>query len=92
MIKKGDTIGEIILPDSEGNNFQLSSTIGKKVLLTFYRHASCAICNWRINECIKRYDEFGNKFTMVGICHEPRDVLRKNMKKNKLHFMVLADE
>ena len=92
MIKKGDKIGEIILPDSEGNNFQLSSTIGKKVLLTFYRHASCAICNLRINEFIKRYDEFGNKFTMVGIFHAPRDFLKKNMKKHKLPFTVLADE
>ena len=84
MIKKGDKIGEIILPDSEGNNFQLSSTIGKKVLLTFYRHASCAICNLRINEFIKRYGEFGNNFTMVGIFHAPRDFLKNNMNHTTL--------
>ena len=36
-IKVGDKIDEIELPDTNGNMFKLSSTKGKKVLLTFYR-------------------------------------------------------
>ena len=51
-INKGDKIEDIELPDSYGNTFKLSSTKGKKVLLTFYRHASCAVCNLRINEFV----------------------------------------
>ena len=68
-INIGDKIEDIELPDSYGNIFKLSSTKGKKVLLTFYRHASCAVCNLRINEFVKRYDEFGENFSMVGIFH-----------------------
>ena len=33
-INKGDKIEDIELPDSYGNTFKLSSTKGKKVLLT----------------------------------------------------------
>ena len=54
-INIGDKIEDIELPDSYGNIFKLSSTKGKKVLLTFYRHASCAVCNLRINEFVKKY-------------------------------------
>ena len=68
-INKGDKIEEIELPDPDGNTFKLSSIKGKKVLLTFYRHASCAVCNLRINEFVKKYEEFGKNFTMVGIFH-----------------------
>ena len=84
-INKGDKIEDIELPDSYGNIFKLSSTKGKKVLLTFYRHASCAVCNLRINEFVKKYQEFGNNFTMVGIFHAPVDFLKKNNSINSLY-------
>ena len=34
-IKKGDKLEEITLPQHDGNQFNLSDTKGKKVLLTF---------------------------------------------------------
>ena len=49
-IKVGDKIDEIELPDTNGNMFKLSSTKGKKVLLTFYRIAGCSFCNLRLME------------------------------------------
>ena len=91
-IKKGDNIEEIELPGPDGHNFKLSNTKGKKVLLTFYRHASCAVCNLRINEFVKKYNEFGKNFTIVGIFHAPVDFLKKNMDRHELPFTVLADE
>ena len=66
-IKIGDILEEITLPTINGSNFSLSSLKGKKVLLTFYRFARCPMCNLRINEILKRYDELGKNFTMVGI-------------------------
>ena len=91
-INKGDKKEEKELPDPDGNTFKLSSIKGKKVLLTFYRHASCAVCNLRINEFVKKYEEFGKNFTMVGIFHAPVDFLKKNMDRHNLPFTVLADE
>jgi peroxiredoxin len=91
-IKKGDIIEDIELPGYDGSRFKLSNTKGKKVLLTFYRFASCGVCNLRINEFVKRYEEFGKNFTMVGIFHAPVDFLKKNMDRHNLPFTVLADE
>ena len=47
-IKKGDKLEEITLPTHEGVEFNLSKTLGKKVLLTFYRVAGCTFCNLRL--------------------------------------------
>ena len=62
-INIGDILEEITLPNINGSNFSLSSLKGKKVLLTFYRFARCPMCNLRINEILKRYDELGKKIS-----------------------------
>ena len=92
-ISTGDKLDEITLPDQNGNSFNLSQTLGKKVLLTFYRIAGCSFCNLRLNEINKRFGELGNNFTHVGIFHSPVDNLKSYMDKHKnLPFTVLADE
>ena len=42
-IKKGDKLEEITLPTHKGIEFNLSQTLGKKVLLTFYRVAGLSL-------------------------------------------------
>ncbi|MBL6770523.1 MAG: redoxin domain-containing protein [Rhizobiales bacterium] len=92
-IKKGDRLEEIVLPKHDGTEFKLSEVRGKRVLLTFYRVAGCSFCNLRINELQKRFNEFGDNFTHIGIFHSPVDNLEKYMKKHgELPFVVLADE
>ena len=92
-IKVGDKIDEIELPDTNGNMFKLSSTKGKKVLLTFYRIAGCSFCNLRLMEFKKKSDEFGKDFVHIGIFDSPTENLSRTMKKHgKLPFNILADE
>jgi len=90
-IKKGDTL-DIELPTAEGKNFNLKETHGKKVLLTFYRIASCSLCNLRISQITKRWNEFGSNFQHVSIWHAPQDFLKKNMDRHNIPFIALADE
>ena len=92
-IKVGNKLDEIELPDTNGNMFRLSSTKGKKVLLTFYRIAGCSFCNLRLMEFKKKSDAFGKDFVHIGIFHSPTDNLNRTMKKHgKLPFKILADE
>ena len=90
-IKKGDVL-DIELPTSEGKIFNLKETNGKKILLTFYRIASCSLCNLRISQITKRWDEFGPNFQHVSIWHAPQNFLKKNMDKHNIPFIALADE
>ena len=79
-IKKGDKLS-IELPTSDGKIFNLNETNGKKVLLTFYRIASCSLCNLRISQITKRWNEFGPNFQHVSIWHAPQDFLKKKYGK-----------
>ena len=90
-IKKGDIL-DIELPTSEGKIFNLKETNGKKILLTFYRIASCSLCNLRISQITKRWKELGPNFQHVSIWHAPQDFLKKNMDKHNIPFIALADE
>lgn len=90
-IKKGDVL-DIELPTSEGKIFNLKETNGKKILLTFYRIASCSLCNLRISQITKRWSELGPNFQHVSIWHAPQDFLKKNMDKHNIPFIALADE
>ena len=90
-IKKGDTL-DIELPTSEGKIFNLNETKGKKVLLTFYRIASCSLCNLRVSQITKRWNEFGSNFQHVSIWHAPEDFLKKNMDRHNIPFIALADK
>ena len=90
-IKKGDKLN-IELPTTDGSIFNLNETNGKKVLLTFYRIASCSLCNLRISQITKRWSELGTNFQHVSIWHAPQDFLKKNMDKHNIPFIALADE
>lgn len=47
--------------DYLGQIVDLNSYRGSKVLLSFFRGASCPFCNMRVRELIVRYDEFVSK-------------------------------
>lgn len=91
-IKKLDQIENIVLPSINGENFDTSKLKGKKYLLTFYRFASCPMCNLRINEMINRFDELDNDFAIVGIFHSEVSNLKRFMMRHDSPFIILADK
>lgn len=91
-INIGDQLENIQLPTLDGEDFNTNSTKGKKVLLTFYRFASCPMCNLRINSIMKRYDELGDNFTMVAIFNSSVENLKRFTAKHQAPFPILADE
>lgn len=91
-IKTGDQFINIKLPAIDGTIFDTQSLKGKPFMLSFFRFASCPFCNLRINELVKRFDEFGNDFTIVAIFDSPLDNLIKHTEDHKAPFLILADE
>jgi peroxiredoxin len=61
-------------------------------MLSFFRFASCTFCNLRINELVRRFDEFGNDFTVAAIFDSPLDNLTRHAGGHKAPLPVLADE
>ncbi len=90
-LKKGDTVPHIELPDINGNAFQLSELQGKRLLLTFYRFASCPFCNLRLHQIANRYGELG-EMVHVAIFSGSVHQLNQHTSKHKDLFPILADE
>ena len=88
----GSKIKEIELPAIDGTIFNSESLRGKPFMLSFLRFASCPFCNLRVNQLVKRFDEFGNEFTIVAIFDSPLDNLTKHTEGHKAPFHILADE
>lgn len=89
---QGTLVSNIILPAIDGSIFDLHSIEGKPFMLSFFRFASCPFCNLRLHELVKRYDEFGDDFTIVAIFDSPIDNLTKHAKEHHAPFAILADE
>ena len=91
-LKPGDKIEELSLMSIDGKEFNIKDIKDKKIFITFYRFASCPFCNLRINEIVKRYNEFGDDFEMVAVFDSPLDNLIKQTKHHNAPFWILADE
>lgn len=90
--KTGDQFTNIKLPTIDGTIFDSESIKGKPIMLSFLRFASCPFCNLRINELVRRFNEFGDDFTIIAIFDSPLDNLIKHAEGHKAPFPILADE
>ena len=88
----GEKITNIKLPAINGTMFDTESVKGKPVMLSFLRFASCTFCNLRVNELVRRFEEFGDDFTIIVIFDSPLDNLKRHTEKHKSPFPILADE
>ena len=91
-LTSGIKASNIILPAIDGSMFETKTLLGKPFMLSFLRFASCPFCNLRINEFVRRFDEFGDDFTIVAIFDSPLDNLTRHTEGHKAPFPILADE
>ena len=87
-----EKVNNIVLPSIEGKMFETESLTGKPYMISFLRFASCPFCNLRINEFVRRFEEFGDDFTIVAIFDSPLDNLKRHTEGHKAPFSILADE
>ena len=59
-LKRGEKVPLFSINSYNGEDVELLKLEGSKVLLSFFRGASCPFCNMRIRELISRYDDFKN--------------------------------
>ena len=91
-LKPGSKYIDIQLPAIDGTAFNSESIEGKSVMVSFFRFASCPFCNLRVNELVRRFDEFGDDFTIIAIFDSPLDNLTRHTEGHKAPFPILADE
>lgn len=94
VLKRKNEAPEFTLPSLAGEDKTLSAYRGKKVLLSFYRYASCPVCNLRVAQLRQKHGKLlheGN-LEMIAIFHSPMETLASNVGKQDLPFPLLSDK
>lgn len=91
-LKKGDKAIGFKTEDITGNKIELKNFLGKKVLLSFYRGASCPFCNLRVHELIKQVDAFREReLVIIGFFMSERQEIMEFAGKQNPPFPIVAD-
>lgn len=70
----------------------LESYKGKKVILTFYRTASCPFCNLRVHHMIQKSDYFEkNSVQLIGLFASSKEEIMEYAGQQHLSFPIIPD-
>ncbi|MDN4500834.1 redoxin domain-containing protein [Alteromonadaceae bacterium BrNp21-10] len=92
MIKVGDRIDELCLPNIDGSEFDVSQIKGKRYMLSFFRFAACPFCNLRVHQLVENASAWNDNFTIVAVFDSPLDNLQRYADRHQSPFPILADE
>jgi thioredoxin-dependent peroxiredoxin len=92
ILKVGDHAPDFTMPDLNGQPIHLASLRGKKVLLAFFRYATCPFCTMRFvrlsQECA-RYSAEGVE--VIGVFESTPEYIREYLSRRGLPFPIIPD-
>ena len=91
-LQPGDPARHFEVQDIFDKRIRLSDYEGRKLMLSFYRYASCPLCNLRIHQLIGRYAEFQSRgLDMLAFFQSPRASIQKYVGRRDAPFAIVAD-
>jgi len=91
-IQPGQPAKDFTIEDIAGNTIALTDYRDKRLMLSFYRYASCPLCNLRVQHLIQQYPSFSEKgLQMIAVFQSPPASIRKYVGKQDIPFPVIAD-
>lgn len=78
--------------DLNGNPISLNDFRGRKLMLSFYRYASCPFCNLRIHEMRQRSATWKTQgLDIVAVFQSPAESIREYAVGDTVEFPVIPD-
>lgn len=91
-LKVGDKAPNFEVIDTNGDSIKLSQYKGQKVMVAFFRYASCPVCNFRIHELIENYDSITSKgYKIIAIYESNNTTLKDYLTETPVPFIVIGD-
>ncbi|MDF1618421.1 peroxiredoxin family protein [Petrocella sp. FN5] len=92
MIKENSKANLFVAEDLFGNKISLEAYKGKKILLSFFRYASCPLCNLRVQELIRNQQLFKERgLEILAVFQSPKDSLLQYVGKQNAPFPIITD-
>ncbi|MBX7147382.1 MAG: redoxin domain-containing protein, partial [Alphaproteobacteria bacterium] len=78
--------------DIFNNPIHLENFRGKKILLSFFRNAACALCNLQIHDLIQRYPIYKAKgLEILAVFESSQENMLKYVGRQDVPFPLIAD-
>jgi thioredoxin-dependent peroxiredoxin len=78
--------------DIFGNTVSFNSSLNSKVMLSFFRYASCPLCNLRINHLIRHYEKLSRAgLKVIAVFQSPVESITQYVGKQDAPFPIIAD-
>ncbi len=91
-LKIGVKAPNIVTEDIFEAKVNLDQFKGRKVLLSFYRYASCPLCNLRVNDLIRHSDNWSSKgLDMIAVFQSPAKSIKQYVGKQDAPFPIIPD-
>jgi len=93
QLTKGQRAPSFVTNDIWGNTINLAQIENKKILLSFFRYAECAVCQLRVSEIMREKSKFKDQnIEVIAIFQSPVESLKLNIA-DRIHFdfTVIAD-
>jgi peroxiredoxin len=92
QIQPGAPAPSFRVEDVFGNPISLDDYAGKRLLLSFYRNAACAICNLRVHRLIERYPAYQRgELELLAVFESPRESILQYVGRQDAPFPIVAD-
>ena len=91
-LQAGQPARDFQVTDIHGNPVRLNDYAGKKLMLSFYRYASCPLCNLRVHDLIRHQPEFRARgLHMLAVFQSPAESIQRYVGKQLAPFPIVAD-
>jgi len=91
-LSTGDTPPIFLMPSLQGEMMSPHNFTGRWLLLSFYRYASCPLCNLRVHELSGLHAEWqANGLDMLAIFQSPAEKLNMYVGSQQLPFPLIPD-
>ncbi len=91
-IKEGQKAKDFTVKDIYGNEISLKDYKEKKLLLSFFRYASCPLCNLRVNQLTTIFPTLDSKgLQILAFFESPKESILKYVGTQDTPFPIIAD-
>ena len=78
--------------DLSGQSHSLADFQGRKLMLSFYRYASCPLCNLRLRQLIQKYEELQARgLHLLAFFQSPAESIQLYAGRQEAPFPVIPD-
>lgn len=90
-LKAGENAPHFRIDDLDAGIFDMISARDKPLLLSFFRYASCPLCNLRVHELITKQELFKERLQIVMVFQSPKEKIEQYVGKQDIPYRVLPN-